>query len=60
MLEATNAIKILGAETTKTEQKELITADNQAEIRGIIIIQSKKEAPSQYPRAYAAILKKPL
>jgi 16S rRNA (guanine527-N7)-methyltransferase len=60
LVEATNAIKILGAETTKTEQKELITADNQAETRGIIIIQSKKEAPSQYPRAYAAILKKPL
>lgn len=60
LAEATNAIKILGAETTKTEQKELITADNQAEIRGIIIIQSKKEAPNQYPRAFAAILKKPL
>ena len=60
LVEATNAIKILGSETTKTEQKELITADNQAETRGIIIIQSKKEAPPQYPRAYAAILKKPL
>ena len=60
LAEAANAIKILGAETTKTEPKELITADNQTETRGIIIIQSKKETPSQYPRAYAAILKKPL
>ena len=42
LAEAANAIKILGAETTKTEPKELITADNQTETRGIIIIQSKK------------------
>ena len=60
LAESTNAIKILGAETLKTEQKELITAENQAETRGIIIIQAKKEAPTQYPRAYATILKKPL
>lgn len=60
LAEATNAIKILGAETLKIEQKELITAENQAEMRGMIVIQAKKEAPSQYPRAYAAILKKPL
>ena len=60
LAEATNAIKILGAETLKIEQKELITAENQAETRGMIVIQAKKEAPSQYPRAYAAILKKPL
>jgi 16S rRNA (guanine527-N7)-methyltransferase len=60
LTEATNAICVLGAETLKTQQKELITAENQAETRGIILIQSKKEVPSQYPRAYAAILKKPL
>ena len=60
LAEATNAIKILGAETLKIEQKELITAENQAEMRGMIVIQAKKEAPSQYPRAYAASLKKPL
>jgi 16S rRNA (guanine527-N7)-methyltransferase len=58
--EATNAIKVLGTETIKIEQKDLITAENQAETRGIIVIQSKKECPKQYPRAYAAILKKPL
>ena len=60
LAEATNAIKVLGGELAKTEQKELITAENQAEMRGIIEIQLKKEPPTQYPRAYAAILKKPL
>ena len=60
LAEATNAIKILGGETLKTEQKELITTENQAETRGIIAIQLKKETPTQYPRVYAAILKKPL
>ena len=60
LTEATTAIKILGGETLKIEQKDLITAENQAETRGIIVIQLKKEPPSQYPRAYAAILKKPL
>ena len=60
LTEASNAIKILGAETTKIERKELITTENQAETRGMIVIQAKKESPNQYPRAYAAILKKPL
>jgi 16S rRNA (guanine527-N7)-methyltransferase len=60
LAEATNAIRVLCAETLKIEQKELITAENHVETRGIILIQSKKEVPSQYPRAYAAILKKPL
>ncbi len=60
LTEATAAIKILGADTVKIEQKELVTLENQTETRGMIVIQSKKEAPSQYPRAYAAILKKPL
>ena len=60
LAEAANAIKVLGAETAKIEQAELITAENQAETRGIIVIHAKKEPPCQYPRAYAAILKKPL
>ena len=58
--EATNAIKILGGELIKTKQKELITSDNQKETRGLVVIQLKKDPPKQYPRAYAAILKKPL
>ena len=58
--EAVNAIKVLGGKLTKTEQKNLITAQNQAETRGFIVIQLQKEPPTQYPRAYAAILKKPL
>ena len=60
LAEASNAIKVLGGETTKIEEKPLITAENQAETRGSIVIQLKKEPPAQYPRAYAAILKKPL
>ena len=60
LAEAASAIEILGAETVKIEQKELVTAENQAETRGIIVIQLKKQPPAQYPRAYAAILKKPL
>ena len=60
LTEATNAIRVLGAETAKIEQAELITAENLAETRGIIVIQAKKHPPCQYPRAYAAILKKPL
>ena len=60
LTEATNAIKILGGEFTKSEQKDLITAENQAETRGIIVVQLKKSPPAQYPRAYATILKKPL
>ena len=59
-VEASNAIKILGGKTIKIEQKNLITAENQTETRGIIEIQLVKEPPAQYPRAYAAILKKPL
>ena len=60
LAEATNAIKVLGGETVKIEQKDLVTAENQKETRGMIIIQLKKEPSTQYPRAYAAILKKPL
>ena len=60
LTEATAAIRVLGGETVKIDQKDLITAENQAETRGMIVIQLKKEPPAQYPRAYAAILKKPL
>lgn len=60
LTEAANAIRILGAETIKIEEIELITTKNQSETRGMIVIQSKTPAPTQYPRAYAAILKKPL
>ena len=58
--EATNAIQVLGGKTLNIEQKVLITTENQEETRGIIDIQLKKAPPAQYPRAYAAILKKPL
>ena len=60
VLEAISAINVLGGKVIKIEQKELITAQNQAETRGIVVIELQKEPPTQYPRAYAAILKKPL
>jgi 16S rRNA (guanine527-N7)-methyltransferase len=60
LAEAANAIKVLGGEFIKSEQKSLITTENQEETRGMIVIQLKKDPPPQYPRAYATILKKPL
>ena len=60
LTEASNAIKVLNGELSKIEQKDLITAENQEETRGMIVIKLKKEPSAQYPRAYAAILKKPL
>ena len=60
LAEASNAIAVLGGETSQILQKDLITAQNQAETRGIIVIQLKKQVPPQYPRAFATILKKPL
>ena len=60
LTEAAGAVKILGGELIKCEQKDLIIASNQAETRGMIVIQLKKDPPAQSPRAYATILKKPL
>ena len=60
LTEAANAIKVLGGEFIKSEQKSLIITENQEETRGMIVIQLKKDPPVQYPRAYATILKKPL
>lgn len=60
LTEAANAIKVLGGEFINSEQKSLIITENQEETRGMIVIQLKKDPPTQYPRAYATILKKPL
>ena len=60
LAEAAGAVKVLGGELIKCEQKDLIIASKQAETRGMIVIQLKKDPPVQYPRAYATILKKPL
>ena len=60
LAEAAGAVKVLGGKLIKCEQKDLIIASNQAETRGMIVIQLKKDPPPQYPRAYATILKKPL
>lgn len=58
--EASNAIRVLGGGVLKIQQKDLITATNERETRGFVVIELKKQPPKQYPRSYAAILKKPL
>ena len=57
--EAKHAIKILGGDTTGIDNTSLVTQDGE-EIRATIMVKLLKTPPPQYPRAYAAILKKPL
>ena len=58
--EAQNAIKILGGSNAHDHATSLILADDSAEQRSIIVIKKASASPASYPRAYAAILKKPL
>ncbi len=61
LTEAANAITILGGKLIKNHKKELFVPNTeQPEPRCLIEIQKIKQTPSQYPRAYATILKKPL
>ena len=60
LAEAQNAIKILGGGAAKTHSKHLIAANQTTEPRCLIEIPKTKQTPPAYPRAYAAILKKPL
>ena len=57
--EAHNAIQALGGEISEICEKILCFGDT-SESRSIIVIQKSKDSPIQYPRQYAAILKKPL
>ena len=57
--EAQNAIKILGGSDALLVNTNLAT-EEEAEVRGIILITKKAASPQKYPRPYAAILKKPL
>lgn len=57
--EASNAIQALGGELAGIEHKVLRQGESE-ESRTIIIIRKIRESSSQYPRQYAAILKKPL
>lgn len=57
--EAQNAINKLGGKVTNLHKTVLCT-DAEQEARGLIEIVKINPTPQKYPRAYAAILKKPL
>ncbi len=57
--EVQKAIKMLGGELLEVRKAPLAT-ESGSEDRGLIIIRKKSVTPAKYPRAYAAILKKPL
>ena len=58
--EAANAIALLGGRVLAAEEKPLVLLDGSSEPRVLIDVQKVKKTPPQYPRAYAAMLKKPL
>lgn len=58
--EATNAIGLLGGRVLSADEKSLVLLDGSSEPRVLIDVQKVKKTPPQYPRAYAAMLKKPL
>lgn len=60
LAEAKNAIQKLGGGEAAMHYKELHLIDGSVEPRCLIEIQKERITPSGYPRAYAAILKKPL
>ena len=60
LAEAQNAIQKLGGGKAIMHEKELVLVDGTAEPRCLIEIPKEKATPNGYPRAYAAILKKPL
>lgn len=60
LAEVQNAIKILGGGTATLHASSLILANGEAEQRTIIEVEKSSQSPATYPRAYAAILKKPL
>lgn len=54
--DAQNALKALGAKHVRTKSLNLPNGDN----RAILVFEKTKATPSQYPRAYGAIKKRPL
>lgn len=59
LTEARNAISVLGGGEPELKLLKLQTA-SESEERAIILVKKEKATPTQYPRAYASILKKPL
>ncbi len=60
LAESGNAIPKLGGKQKEILNRTLRLPNGQTEARCLIIVSKAKQTPSQYPRAYAAILKKPL
>ncbi len=58
--EAKNAIRTLGGADAILYPKKLMLLTGDSEERCLIEVKKIKETPAGYPRAYAAILKKPL
>ena len=58
--ESGNAIAKLGGKLQEVQNRTLRLPNGETESRCLILSSKIKQTPSQYPRAYAAILKKPL
>lgn len=58
--EAENAIRTLGGSAAILHTKKLALLEGEPEERCLVEVKKVKETPATYPRAYAAILKKPL
>lgn len=58
--EASRAIDLLGGALERVDEKALVLPDGTSEPRLLLDIRKVKKTPADYPRAYAAILKKPL
>lgn len=58
--EARKGIQILGGDTPAMISLELALNNDTTEQRALIVVPKIKQTPPTYPRAYAAILKKPL
>ena len=60
LLEAKHAIQVLGGGDSAMIEQKLALADGSEEARAILSVTKAAPTPKSYPRAYAAILKKPL
>ena len=58
--EASNAIKILGGNTSATDKECTLLTETDTESRHILIVQKTSATPKQYPRHYSTITKKSL
>lgn len=58
--EAQNGIRILGGGKPTVIESELLLRTAESEKRAVVVIPKQHPTPAAYPRAYAAILKKPL